>query len=333
LYRPRIEGDVATDSEISDAFKALYGRFDNVPRFVSDPPLLAHYTSMPVLESILRDETIWFSNPLFMNDLQEMRFGLIEGKILFSEPERLLKAAGTQSRAQLLAHVFDHYFSTFENDGGAFDTYVFCLSEHDRSDADGLLSMWRGYGASGDGAALIFNPANVEVIPNSVLFIAQVKYGSTDERLADLKAMLDGWAALTATIQLPDDKLYIPAFHAMTLLKLFALTTKHRGFSEEREWRLVYLAENDSGDRLRKYFSYHIGPRGVEPKLKLKVTSIPGVTGSNLSMDRLLHQIILGPTVSSPLVKQSVLRMLEAIEKPQYKDRVKASSIPLRAFS
>jgi hypothetical protein len=39
---------------MSDAFKALYGRFDNVPRFLSNPPLLAHYTSMPVLESILR---------------------------------------------------------------------------------------------------------------------------------------------------------------------------------------------------------------------------------------------------------------------------------------
>jgi hypothetical protein len=42
--------------------------------------LLAHYTSIDVIEKILRSEEIWFSNPLFMNDLDEMRFGMLEGR-------------------------------------------------------------------------------------------------------------------------------------------------------------------------------------------------------------------------------------------------------------
>jgi hypothetical protein len=47
------------------------------------------------------------------------------------------------------------YFQSFDmND--AFDTYIFCLSEHDRSHTDGLLSMWRGYGQHGSGVALVF---------------------------------------------------------------------------------------------------------------------------------------------------------------------------------
>ena len=43
------------------------------------PPDLVHYTSMQTLECILRDKEIWFSNPLFMNDLEELRFGMNEG--------------------------------------------------------------------------------------------------------------------------------------------------------------------------------------------------------------------------------------------------------------
>ena len=37
------------------------------------------------------------------------------------------------------------------------DTYVFCLSEHAKDDTDGLLSMWRGYGGNGNGAAIVFD--------------------------------------------------------------------------------------------------------------------------------------------------------------------------------
>ena len=35
--------------------------------------LLAHYTSVPTIEQILRTNQVWLSNPLYMNDMQEMR--------------------------------------------------------------------------------------------------------------------------------------------------------------------------------------------------------------------------------------------------------------------
>jgi hypothetical protein len=74
-----------SEQEIGAAYGPLYARFENMTRLLSDPPLLAHYTSIPVLENILEEETVWFSNPLFMNDVEEMRFGLVEGRRLFSD--------------------------------------------------------------------------------------------------------------------------------------------------------------------------------------------------------------------------------------------------------
>jgi hypothetical protein len=42
------------------------------PGFPQKRLLVAHYTTLEVLEKILGTNEIWFSNPLFMNDLEEV---------------------------------------------------------------------------------------------------------------------------------------------------------------------------------------------------------------------------------------------------------------------
>jgi hypothetical protein len=66
-----------TDQELFEIFNPLFPRrtFAEGAR----PPLLAHYTSIKAMEAILKTNKVWFSNPLFMNDLQEVRFGITEG--------------------------------------------------------------------------------------------------------------------------------------------------------------------------------------------------------------------------------------------------------------
>lgn len=318
-----------SDEEIPQAYSPMYSRFENLSRLINDPPLLAHYTSIQVLEKILRDEEIWFSNPLFMNDLQEMRFGLNEGARLFSNPELLREAGGTSERALRLDQLFTAYFKKFDNES-AFDTYVFCVSEHSKDNRDGVLSMWRGYGANGNGAALIFNPAKVPMVPNSILTLATVTYANTETRLSELSQLLNQWCSITKSLDLPDDKLFHAAYAALAIIMTYALTTKHSGFAEEKEWRLIYLAERDTNGILKSRLSHHIGPRGIEPKLKLKIGPIADVTSDKFNLDTLLENIILGPSLSTPLAFQSVSRMLEGVGKANFKNRLIASTIPLR---
>ena len=75
------------DAEILGAFRKLMEGIQTDEGFAQLAPLLAHYTSITVLESILRNEQLWFSNPLFMNDTQEIRFGINEGIALFEASE------------------------------------------------------------------------------------------------------------------------------------------------------------------------------------------------------------------------------------------------------
>lgn len=314
---------------VAQKYQPLYQRFENVKRLAENPPLLAHYTSISVLESILKNDEIWLSNPLFMNDLEELRFGVLEGSRIFRDPERRMRAGGTPERAGKLLAAYDFYLEQFENNH-ALDTYIFCLSEHDRDNTDGLLSMWRGYGSQGNGAAIVFNPAKATLIPNSILTLATVKYASTDERIADLESILNEWATITSGLNLSEEMIGWTAHQAFWVILTYALTTKHKGFSEEREWRLIYLSALDQNKLLKESLSHHVGPRGVEPKLKLKIEERDGIMTKDMTLTNIVQEIILGPSISSKLAIQSVMRMMQVIQRPQYCDRIRASSIPLR---
>jgi hypothetical protein len=299
------------------------------------PLLLAHYTSVQVIEKILKGNEVWLSNPLYMNDLEEMRAGIILAAQLF--PSFAQSVGGNANRTRILTESFNHYLAYLQNEN-AIDTYIFCLCTQEHGDTDGLLSMWREYGSKGNGAALVFNAQRVNFHPASPLLIAEVTYACRQQRELQLRDHLNVWAQMTAQLGLPDDHLYLAAYAAFLFTKLIALTTKHQGFHEEKEVRIIYIPEQDRRGYLRPYLSYHIGPRGVEPKLKYKFGATLRTTDGNQPVEELstgvladlIEFIILGPTVSSPLAKASFIRMLQGIELLAFQDRVFPSTIPLR---
>lgn len=315
----------------NDFYKVLHSDIAEEDEFFSRKPLLAHYTSLTVLESILTNNEIWLSNPLFMNDIEEVRFGIIEGSRALRHHPGLHEVLGSQARRQAFAAALDGAMAYFEQEH-AFDTYVFCCSEHEIDDRDGVLSMWRGYGGNGRGAAIVFDTAKLTPLEETPLILAKVQYASVDARKAWFNETAARFAPILSKAALPDDKIYLAAHALFERIKLFALFTKHHGFREEREWRLVYRSERDTEKRLTSMFYYLNGPRGVEPKLRLKIAPLQGVTDDQLSLERVVDRILLGPSSSSPLAKRSVQRMLDVIGKPQMKERVIASSLPFRAL-
>jgi Protein of unknown function (DUF2971) len=177
---------------------ALFDDLQSGETFPEKRPLLAHYTTVQVLEKILTNSEIWFSNPLYMNDLQEVRFGINEGYEVVLTSEEIEAGCGTTERAQKFREAFTAYYYEFANDQ-VLNTYVFCCSEHSKEDDDGRLSMWRGYGANGNGVAIVFDSAQIGSVPGSPLLIAKVDYESTDARVSWLRQL-----ASKACWSLPD---------------------------------------------------------------------------------------------------------------------------------
>jgi hypothetical protein len=135
--------------------------------------------------------------------------------------------------------------------------------------------MWRAYGGQGNGAALVFNTGFIDAKPDSPLIIAKVKYDTGPNRRKWLDQKISEYCGPLVSAQIPDDKLYIVAHHMFLLIKVFALTFKHRGFFEEQEWRIIYMPDRDTKGILKDKFSYAMGRHGVEPKLKFKIDLCP----------------------------------------------------------
>jgi hypothetical protein len=327
-----LEAQAVTDDEISALFYVLVVDIDDLNFLIETRPLLAHYTSISVLEKIMRTDEIWLSNPLFMNDLEEVRFGLQQGTRLFLQNEAVAQACGTPSRVLLLRNAFSHYYNQFDQEQ-AFDTYVFCLSEHDPANTDGLLSMWRGYGGQGNGAALVFNTNFVTREEDTPLVLTRVHYNSAELRIEWLNRKLQKFCEILTNSVIPDDKLYIAAYVFFQTIKFFALKSKHDGFREEREWRIIYMPDRDPLGVWKDKFKPHylLGARGVEPKLIFKIAPLdPQYTWTFYSI---LDKIILGPSLSSWLARRSIERMLETVGKAEFRQKVSASGIPLRPTS
>lgn len=53
-------------------------------------------------------------------------------------------------------------------------------------------------------------------------------------------------------------------------IKLLAIFSKHDGFSEEREWRYVYLKDGDEGNVLESML-YVVSGSSVQPEHKLNL--------------------------------------------------------------
>jgi hypothetical protein len=264
-----------------------------------------------------------------MNDWEELRYGMMIGSEAFRSSAVIREAARSAERYRVLVVCFEQLIREFDAEH-APDTYVLCFSECERDDSDGRLSMWRGYGAHGGGVALIVDLTDLGYVENSPLVVGQVHYASQVDRRKWIDDRLERLARVVRQYPMNDEVLMLAAKAWVERLKMFSLFTKHDGFSEEKEWRIVYMRDRDVGDALSEMFGYVITARGVEPKLKLRLSAIPGVADESASIDSLVSRVILGPSISSTLSVTAVRKMLSLAGRASLAGRVVASSIPFR---
>ncbi len=308
--------------------QALWEDHNSESEFPNQTPLLAHYTSINNFDCVVEGEELWFANPLNMNDSDELIFGMNQGAAEFKKNEALIRACGNEEVFARLLDIFEQHFNHFDKNH-VLDTHILCFSHHEEEDFDGALSMWRGYGADGNGISFVIDTKKIEADEGSPIVISPVNYATTEERIEWIKQKTDQLAEILTAIDKSDEALHSLAWNWIERLKVFSLFTKHKGFQDEKEWRFVYLSDRDSKDFYSPMFGYHISAKGVEPKLKLRLDQVP-VTNSALTLEALIDRIILGPTAASELSIRSVERMLKIKGKTGLAEKVYASSIPYR---
>lgn len=286
-----------------------------------------HYTTAQAAMSIISTRKIWLRNVLFMNDFSEVSFG-IDAVIAYFGTEKAERFWAkidelTEGRAHKVKANFDSWQSDLRT-----RTYVCCLSEHDnREDRYGRLSMWRGYGKA-TGVGVVINPGPVYAETDAlgaytypVLYIADDDLPALFDRIT--QSIIAGEAVLRT--QTADE------IETWTLDLLLSLPfyLKHPGFSEEREWRVVYRPTYEPSKRLQGRMEAVNGFPQRLYELPLSDEPEEGLVG--LSPADLINRVVIGPTEHPTALYHAFVDLLSEAGVADASSKVFVSDIPFRS--
>lgn len=287
---------------------------------------LAHYCAAESAVSIIRNQEIWMRNAAVMNDFTEVEYGL---RLLMSsyqgkagrEFKREIEATfpGTTER---LTNLFESY--RWELRG---ETYLTSVTEHHPDEnALGRLSMWRSYGGS-TGVALVLRPEAMSTPDESLAeFAVPVLYA--DEPMFDryMVRLARSIAESRDFIRQQGEDWFLKWMQF--LLRSSVLSTKHPGFMEEREWRIIHSPTTVDSSFLERTILTIAGVPQIIYKIPLRQAG--EAASQAMNVPSLVERVIIGPTQHPTVVAAAFVALLSEAGVSDAKERVSLSAIPLR---
>jgi hypothetical protein len=290
---------VTTDSIAARASAELHAWLDaelekESPSAEITQPIF-HYTDAAGLNGIFETEQLWFTSIFHQNDPSEMRYGLglafeelrclSQFRSMFPPKERVARAIRTlcEDCESVLSNPISIEF------------YVASFSE----DQD-ELGQWRGYGDDGRGFATGFAPTLFKRKPDyghgpEALHVQRISYEEGHAR-AQIKPVIS--KAIEVITNFMTREHFVSTEEEADLSKtigiglatgiiLTALSTKHRAYKAEKEWRLIlsstgpasanHICTRQRGSRLVPYIKLDMPIR--EPGNITKIVIGPAADG------------------------------------------------------
>ena len=234
-----------------------------------DHPELFHYTTSAGISGIIQSQTLWATHYAYLNDAEEFKHFLVsrlpnilraifaahltESHLFVDQEggvenvERAVNEVATAMKNTLL--------SNREGKEPLAEPYItsFCTTNDEYVKNHGLLSQWRGYGPDG-GYAIVFDTAGLCQLLDEAgkkwenggdLFGGSVMYSSdSDQKI--LEEFRESESVITSFFSsfLESDRYPNDLEKIYPALTQCACRYKHRGFSEEKEVRVVAIPNN-----------------------------------------------------------------------------------------
>lgn len=290
---------------------------------------LAHYTSAENALKILKGQTFWLRNVKCMNDYSEVSHGIdMLVRVLRKDNDTLLNALGealdkcAPGCRKISFDAFDHWARSLP-----FEVYVGCLAEHEPNDTIGLLSMWRAYGGTQGGVALIFNPhPMLQDTDELKAFSVPVFYLREEEFEEKMINMIQN--IISASEHAKDVSAENLANAVVQYLIFQTVIIKHFAFSEEREYRIVYTPSIQKSPHI---LTENVSIRGI-PQIvqQIPLQDAPEKGLFKADIPNLVDKIIIGPTDYGMPVWSAFVSELQKAGVTDAESRVVFSGIPLR---
>lgn len=297
-------------------------RMRNDGRFV-------HYTSADNAVKIITTRRFWLRNARCMNDYMELTFGHQHLVQIFQKNDKELQKAFIETLEPLEpglgGRVLEHFDEWWKNI--QFNTYIGSISEHDPSENKyGRLSMWRAYGGNSAKAALILRMPLHQQANGLRVLLSPVSYLGAEEIEQEFRATLlnikDNYATLAA---LKVESIFTTAFY---MLVMAALSLKHSGFGEEKEWRMILLPDALPSEHVERSVEVIAGVPQMVYKIPLEDKPDQDICG--VSIPDLIDQVIIGPSVYPIPIFDAFSQILKDAGISDPHSRLTISDIPLR---
>lgn len=306
--------------------------YEKTTLLVNQNKRFVHYTSAEAAISILDDEKVWMRKSTCMNDFMEAEHGWECLQSIFDDKNEI----GTYFCGLLDSiHVgISNEILGLINSWNPIlrrDCYITCVSEHeDSEDGVGRLSMWRAYGKAKTGVALVLNPKAFLSESDALRAYTTPVYYSTNDAFSDyFKKINHNIADNLHTIK-ELDRLTLTT-HLFAMLRLVIHGTKHIGFAEEKEWRVIYCPQLDQSERIEKIIRTINGV--PQPICTIPLKDVPDEDFLGASIPELLDRIIIGPTEYPSAVQEAFIDILTQKGVKDAHTKVVVSDIPLRETS
>jgi Protein of unknown function (DUF2971) len=304
--------------------------FGRIQKALQNNMKFVHYTTADTAMRIFENQQIWMRKSSCMNDFMEIEHGFeclnlaykkhkdyVQATLgsLFSEiPEKL-----EQKINELLP-----YLRT--------DTYIACVSEHgdentgDEEDRIGRLSMWRAYGGT-TGVAIVINNGPF-LRPSSALnaYTSPVAYLGVESFEVEFLQLIAAINENKSQLKLIGEDVIVDSI--FEAFRSAILCTKHPGFREEREWRVIYCPTYEKSDRLIADVQTISGT--PQPIFKLPLKNVPEEGFYGAEIPELVDRIIIGPTHFPYAIKEAIVSRLKLLGVTDAEKKVIVSDIPLR---
>lgn len=285
-----------------------------------------HYTSSVVAVSMIENKSVWMRNALVMNDWREVDYGLsciehVKSIRLWDDLKQAVNDCHTNLFSELQDFVDKRSKSLRE------DTYIACLSEHSPAEDDiGRLSMWRAYGGN-NGVALVINQTPLVHLSDKLGANSSPVFYATPN---DFAFMLE---KVVVSINL--NREYISTvdrtafFRSLYVMYFFAvLSTKHPGFQEEKEWRVIYTPFLRSSHNL--LYRRRLIDGMLQPVYEIPLEDNLEKGLDEADVPHLLNRLIIGPTKNPIVPHTAFVELLREAGFADAESRVVNSDIPLR---
>lgn len=219
--------------------------------------------------------------------------------------------------------LFDQWFETMRT-----STHIVCLSEHEADEDEyGRLSMWRAYGSGTVGVGLVISPMPLYLLADNFgAFSSPVYYCDEQdimELFLEIAANIRREKELLLKVGSEEVKQYL-----FQLLRSLSICSKHKGFREEREWRIMHTKGLDDQGALKHGVEILDGVPQPVFKLQFENRADLGMTG--ISIPQLLTRVIIGPTDYPDAVREAFCEVLTGVGVSDPQELVICSDIPLR---